>query len=158
MKHIRRSGLFDRQVRRLLTKLGAKSDPTRGVPWSCYSLETEAGRLDLSVHTSLDIARKDWTDGGGSPWVTTGFDDVKAASALHRASYLINGDAWGLEPGEQATVKSKRYVLRCDPQTQARERAWRADQWVNASGHRRHGPEPRGTRGQWQARSRGHRG
>jgi hypothetical protein len=30
----------------------------------------------------------------------------------------------------EVTVGAKRYVLRCNPQTRARERAWRADQWA----------------------------
>lgn len=37
------------------------------------------------------------------------------------------------QPAE-VTVGNKRYVLRCDPQTQARERARRADQWARVRG------------------------
>ena len=37
------------------------------------------------------------------------------------------------QPAE-VTVGSKRYVLRCNPQTQARERARRADQWARVRG------------------------
>jgi hypothetical protein len=91
MKHIKRREAFDRQINRLMKRLGAKSDPTRGVPWSCYTLETKAGRLDLSVHTSLYLAGKDWANGGGSPWVAARFDDVKAARKLTGDSNPYSG-------------------------------------------------------------------
>ncbi len=82
MKYIKRRELFDRQVRRLLTKLGAKSDPTNNVPWSCYRLDTKAGPLRLSVHTELYLAGHSWARIGGAPWVAGRFDNVQAAVKL----------------------------------------------------------------------------
>ena len=82
MNHIKRRELFDREVRRLLLSLGAKQDPTRGVPWSCYILDTAAGPLDISVHTDLWLSKRSWATGGGAPWIATRFDNVKAAHAL----------------------------------------------------------------------------
>src|ERR1019366_4687551 len=54
------------------------------------------------------------------------------------------------QPAE-VTVGTKRYVLRCNPQTQGRERARRADQWARVrgggqGGARGGGEKPRGGR------------
>lgn len=70
---------FDDKVRELLTNLGAKSDPTWNVPWSCYVLDTRAGKLRLSVHTGLYMCDKPWFRGDSAPWVASRFDDVGPA-------------------------------------------------------------------------------
>src|ERR1035438_5408526 len=82
IRYIKRRELFDSEVRRVLKGLGAKSDPTQNVPWSCYRLDTKAGPLILQVHTELFLRGKSWAHGKGWPWVSGRFSNVEAAVGL----------------------------------------------------------------------------
>lgn len=43
---------FEREASELLKRLGAEVDPS-SAPWPCFTLSTRAGKLSLSIHTSL---------------------------------------------------------------------------------------------------------
>ena len=82
-KYIKRREQFEREAGALLKALGAVDDPQReNDPWPCYILETQAGKLSLSIHTDRWCCEKPWFSGTGSPWVAGRFQNVKAAHKL----------------------------------------------------------------------------
>lgn len=80
-KYKARRAQFERECHALLLALGAV--PIKTVwQWPYYELTTRAGRLVLAVHTDLWLIADPVFQGGGSPWVSTRFDNVQRAREL----------------------------------------------------------------------------